>query len=86
MKEDWAGAEAASEAAMALAPYVVSRQKMPARAIVNVGGEYTLVPRQHRREDLKNDTEVPDPFVSLGDIDVNHQFSSKKFGGFESFV
>lgn len=42
MKEDWAGAEAASEAAMALAPYVVSRQKMPARAIVNVGGEYTL--------------------------------------------
>ena len=44
MKEDWAGAEAASEAVMALAPYVVSRQKMPARAIVNVGGEYTLGP------------------------------------------
>lgn len=41
-KGDEAGMEAAKKAAEELAPYVVLRQKMPARAIVNLGGEYTL--------------------------------------------
>ena len=41
---DEAGAMVAREAALALAPYNIMHQEMSPRAIVNLGGEYTLGP------------------------------------------
>ena len=44
MEEDYEGALAVQEEMAALAPYVTMRQEIPARAIVNLGGEYQLGP------------------------------------------
>ena len=41
-ESDEEGTEAASEAALALAPYNIMHRDMPARVIINVGGEYTI--------------------------------------------
>jgi iron complex outermembrane receptor protein len=44
VENDDEGAEAAKKAALELAPYVIMHKDMSSRAIVNVGGEYTLGP------------------------------------------
>ena len=44
MEEDYEGALAVQEEMAALAPYVTMRQEIPARAIVNLGGEYKIGP------------------------------------------
>ena len=43
-KGDTEGAEAAENAVLELSPYLVMRQEMSARAILNLGGEYMLGP------------------------------------------
>ena len=42
--DDKEGEMAAREAALALAPYIIMHKDMSPRAIVNLGGEYTLGP------------------------------------------
>ena len=44
MEEDYEGALAVQEEMAALAPYVTMRQEIPARAIINLGGEYKIGP------------------------------------------
>lgn len=44
IEEDYEGALAVQEEMAALAPYVTMRQEIPARAIINLGGDYKIGP------------------------------------------